>query len=90
MNGTSRNDLGYKLIYKKLTNFYIEMCVYFRTESDWQQHWHHESYSKCRNNLVRHLYWACEKDIYKMTRRSRDYTVAEDIQRYKKNGIKGI
>lgn len=32
--------------------------------------WHHESHSRCRDKLVRHLFWACDKDIYRLERRS--------------------
>lgn len=33
--------------------------------------WHQEKHSRCRDKLVRQLYWACEKDIYRLTRRNR-------------------
>jgi hypothetical protein len=32
--------------------------------------WHQETHSRCREKLIRHLYWACEKDIYRLSRRS--------------------
>ncbi|CAG9827594.1 unnamed protein product [Diabrotica balteata] len=41
-----------------------------RTHSDWKNAWHQEKFSRCRDTLIKHLYWACEKDIYKLTRRS--------------------
>lgn len=48
----------------------IELCFFNRTRSDWEKVWHQESHSRCRDKLVRHLYWACEKDIYRLARRS--------------------
>lgn len=47
----------------------LDQVFHQRTDTEWRQNWHQETYSKCRNNLVRHLFWACEKDIYKMERR---------------------
>lgn len=41
-----------------------------RSHSDWKDAWHKEKYARCRETLIRHLYWACEKDIYRLTRRS--------------------
>lgn len=41
-----------------------------RSRSDWENVWHHESHTRCRDKLVRHLYWACDKDIYRLERRS--------------------
>lgn len=44
--------------------------------------WHHESHTRCRDKLVRHLYWACDKDIYRLERRSgrEDGTARQDDQ----------
>lgn len=41
-----------------------------RSKSEWEEAWHRERYSRCRETLLRHLYWACEKDIYRLTRRT--------------------
>ncbi|KAF5276241.1 hypothetical protein FQR65_LT04046 [Abscondita terminalis] len=41
-----------------------------RSRSDWHDAWHREKYTRCRDTLIQHLYWACEKDIYRLTRRS--------------------
>lgn len=43
----------------------------FSSQSDWEHVWHQEKHSRCRDKLVRQLYWACEKDIYRLTRRNR-------------------
>ncbi|XP_059619033.1 probable insulin-like peptide 7 [Phlebotomus argentipes] len=48
----------------------LEIVFRQRTQSDWERVWHHESHSRCRERLVRHLFWACEKDIYRLTRRA--------------------
>ncbi|XP_017773459.1 PREDICTED: probable insulin-like peptide 7 [Nicrophorus vespilloides] len=49
-----------------------EMDLIFRDRSntEWKEAWHKERYTRCRETLIRHLYWACEKDIYRITRRS--------------------
>jgi hypothetical protein len=44
--------------------------VCYRSQSDWEEAWHKEKYTRCRETLIKHLYWACEKDIYRLTRRS--------------------
>uniref|UniRef100_A0A182NWL6 Insulin-like domain-containing protein n=1 Tax=Anopheles dirus TaxID=7168 RepID=A0A182NWL6_9DIPT len=48
----------------------LEVTFSERTRADWEKVWHQESHSRCREKLIRHLYWACEKDIYRITRRS--------------------
>lgn len=58
------NQIKYSLGY-----FFINETN-LRSPSDWEKVWHHESHSRCREKLVKHLYWACEKDIYRLSRRS--------------------
>uniref|UniRef100_A0AAG5CPD1 Insulin-like domain-containing protein n=1 Tax=Anopheles atroparvus TaxID=41427 RepID=A0AAG5CPD1_ANOAO len=48
----------------------LEVTFSERTRADWEKVWHQESHSRCREKLIRHLYWACEKDIYRISRRS--------------------
>ncbi|KAJ3666452.1 hypothetical protein Zmor_001894 [Zophobas morio] len=48
----------------------LELVFRDRSQSDWEEAWHKEKYTRCRETLIRHLYWACEKDIYRLTRRS--------------------
>lgn len=48
----------------------MAISLIVRTYADWARIWHQESHSRCREKLVRHLDWACEKDIYKLTRRT--------------------
>ncbi|XP_055683864.1 probable insulin-like peptide 7 [Lutzomyia longipalpis] len=57
-NGLANQDDALEIIFRQ------------RTQSDWERVWHHESHSRCRERLVRHLFWACEKDIYRLTRRN--------------------
>ncbi|XP_046801346.1 probable insulin-like peptide 7 [Lucilia cuprina] len=52
----------------------LELLFRQRTNSDWEDVWHSETHSRCRDKLVRQLYWACEKDIYRLTRRNRKRT----------------
>ncbi|XP_030568784.1 probable insulin-like peptide 7 [Drosophila novamexicana] len=49
----------------------LELLFRERSQSDWENVWHQETHSRCRDKLVRQLYWACEKDIYRLTRRNR-------------------
>lgn len=48
----------------------LEVAFGERTRADWEKVWHQESHSRCREKLIRHLYWACEKDIYRISRRN--------------------
>lgn len=41
-----------------------------RTDEDWLNAWHQERHARCQETLLRHLYWACEKDIYRLSRRN--------------------
>uniref|UniRef100_A0A1A9ZC45 Insulin-like domain-containing protein n=1 Tax=Glossina pallidipes TaxID=7398 RepID=A0A1A9ZC45_GLOPL len=50
---------------------------------NWANVWHHETHSRCRDKLVRQLYWACEKDIYRLTRRNHKRT-EESVQKRNK------
>ncbi|XP_055710013.1 probable insulin-like peptide 7 [Phlebotomus papatasi] len=65
-NGLANQDDALELIFRQ------------RTQSDWERVWHHESHSRCRERLVRHLFWACEKDIYRLTRRNSMETSKDD------------
>ncbi|XP_035891199.1 probable insulin-like peptide 7 [Anopheles stephensi] len=47
----------------------LEVTFSERTRADWEKVWHQESHSRCREKLIRHLYWACEKDIYRISKR---------------------
>ncbi|RZC35022.1 insulin-like peptide 7 [Asbolus verrucosus] len=58
VSDTSRSDNELELVFRD------------RSQSDWEEAWHKEKYTRCRETLIRHLYWACEKDIYRLTRRS--------------------
>ncbi|XP_023178681.1 probable insulin-like peptide 7 [Drosophila hydei] len=49
----------------------LELLFRERSQSDWENVWHQEAHSRCRDKLIRQLYWACEKDIYRLTRRNR-------------------
>lgn len=55
-----------------------------RTYADWARIWHQETHSRCREKLVRHLDWACEKDIYKLTRRNNQ---DQDDSAKERNGL---
>ncbi|EDW30013.1 GL15948 [Drosophila persimilis] len=52
----------------------LELLFRERSQSDWENVWHQETHSRCRDKLIRQLYWACEKDIYRLTRRNRKRT----------------
>lgn len=57
---------------RSFRNCYSPPTTFCRTYADWARIWHQESHSRCREKLVRHLDWACEKDIYKLTRRNNE------------------
>ncbi|XP_026469769.1 probable insulin-like peptide 7 [Ctenocephalides felis] len=48
----------------------LETIFRERSDEDWGDAWHKETHSRCREHLMRHMYWACEKDIYRISRRS--------------------
>ncbi|XP_011177596.1 probable insulin-like peptide 7 [Zeugodacus cucurbitae] len=62
----------------------LELLFRERSQSDWENVWHQETHSRCRDKLIRQLYWACEKDIYRLTRRNRKRTDAEAMQKRSK------
>ncbi|XP_022904732.1 probable insulin-like peptide 7 [Onthophagus taurus] len=55
--GATKNHQDWELIFKG------------RSKTEWKDAWHQEKFIRCRETLVSHLYWACEKDIYRITRR---------------------
>ncbi|XP_055371592.1 probable insulin-like peptide 7 [Condylostylus longicornis] len=59
-----------RLSYSVTNDERLELLFTARSPSDWADVWHSEAYSRCRNKLERHLFWACEKDIYRLTRRN--------------------
>lgn len=58
----------------------LEAMFNSRSKDEWEKVWHVENHSRCRDKLVRHLYWACEKDIYRLSRRNGG-KVEESIQK---------
>lgn len=63
----------------------LETLFHQRSKGDWEKVWHQESHSRCREKLIRHLYWACEKDIYRLSRRN-GFKQDENAQQ-KRSGI---
>ncbi|XP_044762237.1 probable insulin-like peptide 7 isoform X1 [Coccinella septempunctata] len=47
----------------------LELIFKQRSHSDWREAWHREKYVRCRETLIKHLFWACENDIYRISRR---------------------
>ena len=37
-----------------------------RSDDDWRQLWHSEKHKRCYQDLVNHMEWVCDKDIYKI------------------------
>ncbi|XP_069696077.1 probable insulin-like peptide 7 [Periplaneta americana] len=56
----------------------LEEMFKARSEEDWENAWHRERHTRCQETLLRHLYWACEKDIYRLSRRN-DYQQKENL-----------
>ncbi|KDR22481.1 probable insulin-like peptide 7 isoform X2 [Zootermopsis nevadensis] len=48
----------------------LEEMFKARSDDDWLNVWHQEHHTRCQETLLRHLYWACEKDIYRLSRRN--------------------
>lgn len=48
----------------------LEVTFRQRTRADWEKVWHQESHSRCHDSLIRHMFWACGKDIYRISRRN--------------------
>lgn len=40
-----------------------------RNEDEWKSAWHSEKHVRCRDQLRGHIYWACEKDIYRLDKK---------------------
>ncbi|XP_073829638.1 insulin-like peptide 7 [Musca autumnalis] len=59
----------------------LELLFKQRSQQDWENVWHSESHSRCRDKLLRHMYWACENDIYRLTRRSDTQTNESIVKR---------
>ncbi|XP_054164647.1 probable insulin-like peptide 7 [Oppia nitens] len=47
-----------------------------RSDDDWRQLWHSEKHKRCYQDLINHMEWVCDKDIYKL-RRKRDLIEVE-------------
>jgi len=50
-----------------------------RNDDDWRQLWHTEKHRRCYQDLLVHMEWVCDKDIYKL-RNKRD--IIEGIVRF--------
>ncbi len=40
-----------------------------RNDDDWKQLWHKEKHRRCYQQLILHMEWVCDKDIYKVRRK---------------------
>lgn len=58
----------------------MEVTFRQRTRADWEKVWHQESHSRCHDSLIRHMYWACGKDIYRISRRNNGLAEAAEQQ----------
>ncbi|CAG2123523.1 unnamed protein product, partial [Medioppia subpectinata] len=47
-----------------------------RSDEDWRHIWHSEKHKRCYQDLVDHMEWVCDKDIYKL-RKKRDLIEVE-------------
>ncbi|XP_054718641.1 probable insulin-like peptide 7 [Uloborus diversus] len=43
-----------------------------RNADDWRSVWFTERHRRCYNDLVRHMDWACDKDIYAVRKKKRE------------------
>lgn len=59
----------------------LERIFTQRSKTDWEKVWHQETHSRCREKIVRHLIWACEKDIYRLSRRNSGVKVDESLSK---------
>lgn len=65
----------------------FSIFFFLRSQSDWEENWHKEKFTRCRETLIRHLYWACEKDIYRLTRRSDPQTNFNYVNDYDEGNL---
>lgn len=74
MDATFRQRFVSSLICRKREKSdWFEFVCYFTccsSRTDWEKVWHQESHTRCREKLLRHLFWACDNDIYRMERRT--------------------
>ncbi|CAG2165757.1 unnamed protein product [Oppiella nova] len=47
-----------------------------RSDEDWRHIWHSEKHKRCYQDLIDHMEWVCDKDIYKL-RKKRDLIEVE-------------
>ena len=61
-----------------------------RSDDDWRQLWHTEKHKRCYQDLVDHMEWVCDKDIYKLKHQKRFERQLTDgsLIRYLLNRIK--
>lgn len=43
--------------------------IIYRNEGEWKTAWHSEKHSRCRDQLLTHMDWACQKDIYRLDKK---------------------
>nr|XP_027200571.1 uncharacterized protein DDB_G0292186-like [Dermatophagoides pteronyssinus] len=66
-----------------------EEIFHSRSADDWRNLWHHERHRRCRHDLVAHMEFVCDKDIYKLNRRRKkrsNLNNVNEIYRKSNNG----
>jgi hypothetical protein len=43
--------------------------LHYRNEDEWKSAWHLEKHVRCRDQLLGHMDWACQKDIYRLDKK---------------------
>ncbi|XP_021954161.1 probable insulin-like peptide 7 [Folsomia candida] len=47
----------------------LQKIFQLRNEDEWKTAWHSEKHSRCRDQLLIHMDWACQKDIYRLDKK---------------------
>ncbi|CAL8120380.1 unnamed protein product [Orchesella dallaii] len=51
----------------------LQKMFKLRNENQWKSLWHQEKHVRCRDQLLTHMDWACQKDIYRLEKRFRHH-----------------
>lgn len=51
-----------------------------RNENEWQSLWHSEKHVRCRDQLLTHMDWACQKDIYRLEKRFKRISPSVEVE----------
>ncbi|CAG7830054.1 unnamed protein product [Allacma fusca] len=65
----------------------LQNIFQLRNEDEWKTAWHSEKHIRCRDQLLTHMDWACQKDIYRLDKRGEPNPIGVFLRKSRANSV---